>query len=307
MTGHILHADIPYAEPVGTAHLLDVYVPAKGDGPFPAVMFHGGSAFRSDNTKRGREAVDPLSGHVAAPDLARRWVPEGFVVVGFNVRSSSQALFPAQVHDVKAAIRHLRANAATYRLDPRRIATMGTSSGGWVAAMAGVTAGVPHLEGDLGNPEQPSDVQAVIDLFGPTDFLQMDSHRLEGGQVHDTPDSSESALMGFPIQTDHDAVQKANPAAYVSAGSPPIFICHGMLDDLVPCHQSELLFTAYETAGATATLALIHAAAHTGAYLEAEGGERTVLRTFRGVTTRGSSPAPTYETLLSFLRDTLGA
>ncbi|HEY7273138.1 MAG TPA: alpha/beta hydrolase [Actinoplanes sp.] len=297
MTGHILHADIPYAEPVGTAHLLDVYAPATGDGPFPVVMFHGGSAFRSDNTKRDAGA---------APDLARRWVPEGFVVVGFNVRSSGQAPFPAQVHDVKAAIRHLRANAAEYRLDPDRIATMGTSSGGWVAAMAGVTADVPELEGDLGNSRQRSDVQAVVDLFGPTDFLQMDAHRIEGGMLHDPPDSPESALMGFPIQTDPDAVRKADPASYVSADSPPIVICHGMRDPLVPCHQSELLFAAYERAGATATLALVHAAGHTGAYLDAEE-ECTVLQTSGGATTRGPDPAPTYETLLSFLRDTLGA
>jgi acetyl esterase/lipase len=323
MTGHILHADIPYADPVGTAHLLDVYVPDSGDGPFPAVLFHGGSAFRSDNTKRGPqtpgERPGPVSeaeaqsfresqrlgGFVTAPALAERWVPEGFVVVGFNVRSSSQARFPAQVHDVKAAIRYLRANAATYRLDPTRIATMGTSSGGWVAAMAGVAAGIPELEGDLGNPEESSDVQAVVDLFGPTDFLQMDAHRPEGGMLHDTPDSPESALMGFPIQTDPAAVQKANPASYVGAGSPPIFICHGMQDPLVPCHQSELLFAAYEEAGASATLALVHAAGHTGAYLDANE-ERTVLQTSGGATTRGTSPAPTYETLLSFLKDTLG-
>jgi acetyl esterase/lipase len=321
MTGYVVHADIPYAEPLGNAHLLDVYAPASGDGPFPVVLFHGGSAFRSDNTKlgseppvsdaEGRSFLDSqrLGGFVTAPVVAERWVPQGFVVVGFNVRGSSQATFPAHVHDVKAAIRYLRANAATYRLDPDRIATMGTSSGGWIAAMAGVTAGVPELEGDLGNPEQRSDVQAVIDLFGPTDFLQMDAHRIEGGMLHDPADSPESAFMGFPIQTDPDAVQKANPAAYVGAASPPIFICHGMQDALVPCHQSELLFAAYERAGATATLALVPDAGHTGAYLQAEEDSpgRTVLQTSRGRTSRGSSPAPTYETLLSFLRDTLGA
>jgi acetyl esterase/lipase len=297
VTDSILHADVAYAEPVGSAHLLDVYVPPTGDGPFPTVMFHGGSAFRCDNTK---------SEPGAAPNLARRWVPEGFVVVGFNVRSSGQALFPAQVRDVKAAIRHLRANAGTYRIDPDRIATMGNSSGGWVATMAGVTAGVPELDGDLGNPGQRSDVQAVVDLYGPTDFLQMDAHRPAGGLVHDAPDSPESAVMGFPIQTDPDAVRRANPAAYVTAASPPIFICHGMQDDLVPCHQSELLFAAYEKADATATLALVHDVAHSSAFLDGVG-DRTVLRTSGGVTTRGSLPAPTYQTLLSFLRETLGA
>ena len=194
-----------------------------------------------------------LGGFVTAPAVAERWVPKGFVVIGFNVRASNQATFPAQVHDVKAAIRHLRANAAAYGIDPGRIAAMGTSSGGWVAAMAGVTAGIAGLEAG--------------------------------------------------------AVQKADPAGYVSAGSPPIFICHGMQDPLVPCHQSELLFSAYEKAGATATLALVPEAGHTGAYLQAEEDSlgRTILQTSGGVTTRGSSPAPTYETLLSFLRDTLGA
>jgi acetyl esterase/lipase len=287
------HRDLSYAAETGRGHLLDLYLPA-GDGPFPVVIYQGGSAFRSDDTKSD-----------AAP-IAKMWLPRGYAIVGLNVRSSSQATFPAQVHDVKAAIRYLRAHAGKYGLDGSRFATMGTSSGGWVVAMAAVTAEVAELEGDLGNPEQSSAVQAVVDLFGPTNFLEMDTHRLPDGMEHDPPDSPESQLMGFAIQTDPVAVHAADPSRYVTAASPPAWISHGMQDPLVPYHQSELLFAAYERAGAPATLTLVRDAGHTDRYLAsaAESAERTVQRTSGGATTTEAEPPPTYETVLAFLDET---
>ncbi|WP_168220649.1 alpha/beta hydrolase [Streptomyces sp. RFCAC02] len=306
--GHRVHRDIAYAAPAGRGHLLDLYVPASGGGPFPLVVFQAGSAFRSDDTKGGPPPGtagddEPLS----AASLARRWTPHGYAVAGLNVRSSAQAPFPAQVHDVKAALRHLRANAGRLGLDPGRFATMGTSSGGWVATMAGVTSGDPRFEGGLGDAGHSSAVQAVIDLYGPTDFLAMDAHRPPGGQEHDPADSPESALMGFPIRTRPDAVREANPAAHVTAGSPPIWIAHGTDDPYVPAHQSELLFAAYEAAGATATLTLVPRTGHTDTYLPsaARSAGRTVAHTTGGTTTRADGPAPTYDTLLAFLDEHL--
>lgn len=306
-----LHRDLSYAAPVGRGHLLDLYVPAGVPGPYPVVIYNAGSAFMSDDTKDGSQsdgadssaAPTGLGGMTTPARLAEMWGPHGYAIVGLNVRSSAQTTFPGQVFDVKAAIRYLRANAATYGLDVDRFATMGTSSGGWIATMAGVTAGVRELEGDLGNPQQSSAVNAVIDLFGPTDFAQMDAHRLPDGQQHDPADSPESTMMGFPLQTDVPAVQRANPARYVGVGSPPIFITHGLSDPMVPFNQSEILFGAYENAGATATLTLVPGAVHTDSYLaspQASAG-RIVRHTSGGVTTTGSEPAPTYDTLLRFL------
>lgn len=317
---HALYSDLSYADTVGRGHLLDLYVPVGVEGPYPVVIYQAGSAFMSDDTKTGpptgsgmppsgmipggdSAAPTGLGGMTTPDKLAQMWGPHGYAIVGLNVRSSRQAQFPAQVHDIKAAIRYLRANAAAYGLDSDRFATMGTSSGAWVATMAGVTGGIPELEGDLGNADQSSSVKAVIDMFGPTDFLQMDAHRLPDGQEHDPATSPESTLMGFAIQTDPAAVEKADPATYVEEDSPPIFIAHGLADPIVPYNQSEILFAAYENAKATASLTLVPNAVHTDSYLAAadDSAGRTVKQTTGGSTTTGTEPAPTYELLLQFL------
>lgn len=315
---YLVHTNLEYAAAAGRGHLLDLYVPLAAAGPVPLVLFIMGSAFRNDDTKGKAlgdgDGVEPddrptAGGMIDAPRLAAQWVPRGYAVAGVNVRSSSQVTFPGQVHDIKAAIRFLRAHAGEYGLDPGRFATMGNSSGGWVATMAATTSGIADLEGDLGNPDQSSAVQAAIDLFGPTDFLAMDAHRLPDGQVHDEPGSPESQLMGFPIQTNPAAVEKANPASYVRVDSPPLFITHGTTDPLVPANQSELLFQACVRAGATATLALLPGVGHTDAYLYAPNYSpgRIVTHTRGGVVTTGVDPAPTFATLLTFLDEHLHA
>lgn len=309
---YIVYPDIAYAAPAGRGHLLDVYLPRDASGPFPVVIFQMGSAFANDDTKGnpltdgdGQAVGEPAQrgGMIDAPKVAAQLVPQGYAVVGLNVRSSGQVRFPGQVHDVKAAIRYLRANAATFGIDPDRFATMGNSSGGWVATMAALTTGVAELEGDLGNPEQSSAVSAVVDFYGPTDFLQMDTHRLPDGQVHNTPDSPESLLMGFAIQQDPAAVEKANPATYVAADSPPAFIVHGTGDPLVPANQSEILFDAYVAHNGTAMLALLPGAGHTDDFLydpDYSPG-RVVQHTHAGVTRNDTEPAPTFEAVMDFL------
>ncbi|MEX2261351.1 MAG: alpha/beta hydrolase [Bryobacteraceae bacterium] len=103
-------------------------------------------------------------------------VREGYAIVAINYRLSGEATFPSQIYDVKAAIRWVRANAKQYGFDPERIAVFGASAGGHLAALAGTSGGVKELEGSLGNAEESSRVQAVVDWFGPTDFLQMGKH-----------------------------------------------------------------------------------------------------------------------------------
>ncbi|TNM59985.1 alpha/beta hydrolase [Streptomyces sp. NP160] len=298
--------DLAYADAVERAHLLDLYLPdpATAPGPWPVVLFFPGSAWRSGDAKGG---PTELSGGTTAALLAQRWGPQGFAVAGVNVRSSAQAVFPAQLHDAKAALRYLRSRAAELGLDASRFATAGTSSGGWCATMAGLVSGVADLEGgDLGHADQSSAVQAVVDLFGPTDFTAMDSQLVPGGQSHDGAGSPESALMGFPVQSDPEATHRADPTRYVAAGSPPLWIAHGTADGSVPPGQSELLFAACERAGATATLTLVAGAGHTDSYLAEGAPDREVRTTRAGRTSTSRDPDPTYDAVLAFLREALG-
>jgi len=129
--------------------------------------------------------------------------------------------------------------------------------------MLGVTGHVPAFE--VGEHlDQSSRVQAVVDYFGPTDFLQMDAHRVPGGQGHDAPDSPESELVGGPIQECPEAVAQANPVTYVRPDAPPFLIVHGEVVPLVPHHQSELLVEALQEAGAPVSFYTVQGGGHGG-------------------------------------------
>jgi acetyl esterase/lipase len=112
--------------------------------------------------------------------------------------------------------------------------------------------------------DQPSRVQAVVDYFGPTDFLQMDAHRLPGGMVHDAANSPESELIGGPIQENQPKTAQANPITYVTPNDPPFLIVHGEQDPLVPHHQSGLLEAALKRAGVPVTFYTVKGAGHGG-------------------------------------------
>lgn len=235
--------DLSYAN-LSPAQKLDIYWPAEGHGPFPVIIsIHGGAFMGGD--KRDIQVLPMLTG-------TRR----GYAVVSLNYRMSGEARFPALVHDVKAAIRWIRANAATYLLDPNRLAAWGGSAGGYLSLMAGVTGaepgspGFPELEDlTLGNPDQPCHIQAVVDWFGPTDFLQMDAQLAASGlapapgEEHSGPHSPESLLLGQQITLVPELVRLANPETYVRPGLPPFFIQHGDRDATVPHQQSVNLAT----------------------------------------------------------------
>ena len=254
---------IAYAPPQPEAsqgHFLDLYVPAEGVRPTPLVIWLHGSGWMAEN---GRDGAEVVAAHLN---------PHGFAVAGVAIRSSEHAQFPAQLYDVKAAIRWLRAHAAEYHLDPAHFGIMGESSGGWTAAMAALTGDLPALEGDVGLLGPPSRVQAAVPFYPPTDFLQMDAHMLEDcipfnqmaglTQCHADPRSPESLLLGCPIADCPEVVQRANPVTYVSQAAPPFLIVHGQQDLLVPAHQSELLYAALNGMGAEVTLVLLPNGGH---------------------------------------------
>jgi acetyl esterase/lipase len=235
MTHHqksTIYHDLTYVTHGHARQKLDLYVP-QAEGLLPLIIWVYGGAFRAGSK------VDfvPLA-----------YLTFGYAVASVNYRLSQHALFPAQIEDVKAAVRWLRVNSESYNLDSKRFGAWGASAGGHLVAMLGTTGDVHDF--DVGeNLEVSSEVQAVVDYFGPTDFLQMDSHRLPEGMVHDTADSPESLLVGGPIQENKDFVARANPVTYVSTGDTPFLIVHGDRDPLVPYHQSILLKEALKKAG----------------------------------------------------------
>jgi acetyl esterase/lipase len=242
-----IHRDLAYVSSGHPRQKLDLYLPPSTDRHPLIVWIHGG-AFRMGNK---------------SDDVPLAYVADGYAVASINYRLSQHAIFPAQIEDCKAAVRWLRANASRYNLDPQCFAAWGPSAGGHLAAMLGTSASVTRFEvGE--NLKLSSSVQAVVDYFGPTDFRQMDAHRLPGGQVHDLPDSPESQLVGGPIQDHPDRVALANPVTYVTPESPPFLIVHGDLDPLVPHHQSVLLANALEQAGISVTFYTVSGGGHGG-------------------------------------------
>ncbi len=295
------HANIEYAlaEPPGSnGHKLDLYLPEAGGPPRPVVIWTGGSAWRRDTGKQ------PAGG------LAVQLLPAGYAVAGVSIRSSSQVKFPGQLHDIKAAIRWLRANAAKYGLNADRIGIMGDSSGGWTTAMAAVTGDVPELEGAVGTTGVSSRVQAAVAFYPPTDFLSMDFWALgkcEPANCHDFEMSPESQLVGCPIQSCPDKVRAADPVRYVSAADPPIMILHGDSDPLVPHNQGEQLYMALNKACKDAVFISLPKAPHgnwNGFLTDDALREAATIRSTSAAGCTVSNPVPytpTWKTVIDFL------
>jgi acetyl esterase/lipase len=252
LAGTVIERDQVFARVGAKTLVLDLYRPDNRSGDLPVVVWIYGGAWRTCNRAPQARNASWLATH-------------GYAVAVIDYRLSSEALFPAQIHDCKAAVRWLRANAAKFGLDAGHVGAWGESSGGHLATLLGVTGAAAGLEGDLGNADQSSRVQAVVDFFGPTDFLQMDAQALPGATLkHDPFASPESQLVGGAIQENVAKVARANPITYVTKAAPPFLIVHGEQDLSVPLHQSELLYEALKKAGADVTFYKIAGAGHGG-------------------------------------------
>ncbi len=229
------YTDVAYGS-LSSSQTLNIYLPNEGDGPFPVIVaIHGGAFMMGSAT--GSDVAAMLQG-----------VNYGYAVVSINYRLSGEATFPAAVNDCKAAIRFIKANAATYNLDAERIAVWGDSAGGNLAAMVGTTGNVTTLNGDnQENLDYSSAVQAVVDWFGPLNFLEMDAQFAASGVTPamgatSTETSPESKYIGQLITNDPELTQQANPATYISTmdkdTAPSFLIQHGTADGNVPTQQS---------------------------------------------------------------------
>ena len=227
--------DIPYADSENPRQRLDLYLPktSKKAGPLPLVVFVHGGAFIFGDRK-----PEPAPGDPNGIRLMLALVSSGeYAGASIGYRLSTEAKWPAQIHDCKAAIRWLRANANRFGIDPIRIGVMGTSAGGHLAAMLGTSGGVAALEGNLGRHlDVSSRVTCVVDEYGPTDFLELH------GRDNRAPDTPAAKLIGGPLPDHVDAARSASPLTYVDAANPPFLIVHGTKDGFVGIKQSELLF-----------------------------------------------------------------
>ncbi|MGD1042454.1 MAG: alpha/beta hydrolase [Sedimentisphaerales bacterium] len=245
--GPIVYRDLSYVPNGHERQKLDIFLPKEGKNLPLIIRIHGGAWL--SGSKEGEWPGD--------------YIRFGYAVARINYRLSQHAIFPAQIEDCKAAVRYLRANAQKYNLDPNRFGVWGASAGGHLVALLGTTGDINEF--DVGeNLTVSSRVQAVVDYFGPTDFLQMEAHRLPNGMVHNSPDSPESKLIGGPVQENREKAAKANPITYVTKDDPPFLIVHGNTDPLVPHHQSELLEAALKKAGVPVTFYTVKGGGHGG-------------------------------------------
>jgi len=253
-------ANIAYA-PDHPRQILDIWVPAVPAGPKPVVVWiHGG----------GWQSGDKSS--AAAQGKVTELLNRGFVVVSINYRLSGDAIFPAQIHDCKGAIRFLRARAVQFQIDSRRVGVWGSSAGGHLVALLGTSNDVREAEGTVGgNLAMSSRVNAVADYFGPADFFNV-----EGWHTGCSPETAEAALLGAclgdiqanvgnptPPWPEKVALARlAGPVTHATIDDPAFYIAHGAADTTVFPEHSQLLHDALIAAGVPSTLRFVPGAGH---------------------------------------------
>lgn len=246
-----VHENVVFGTGGGRELKMHVLVPNRqAEKPMPVYVWIHGGGWQGGNKEGGVRQVLPL-------------VREGFVGATIEYRLTGEAAFPAQIEDCKCAIRYLRAHADRYHLDRDRIAVGGSSAGGHLVALLGTSGGVQELEGNGGWSDQSSSVQAVVDLYGPTDFRAFVTTK--GYEGHNRDGSPESKLLGGGEVLGNTAgIRRVNPITYVDKDDPPFLIIHGSRDPTVPLNQSQLLDNALRAAGVSTQLQVIEGARHGG-------------------------------------------
>ncbi|GGN92153.1 hypothetical protein GCM10010969_04340 [Saccharibacillus kuerlensis] len=233
--------DVQFARFAGGKTLsLNLLLPS-GDGPAPLILWIVGGAWVSCNSARN------------LPQLVRL-AERGYAVASIEYRLAHEARFPAQIEDVKSALRFLRANADKYGIDSQRVGVWGHSAGGQLAALLGVTGGSSEFEADE-HLEQSTRVQAVVDFSGPTDIA------LDFQSEYHMPVMA--LILGGTIGMKPDLARRTNPVHYLDGREvPPFLIMHGDADTTVPLRQSQLLYDALTEAGVHSEFCVLEGTGH---------------------------------------------
>lgn len=238
------YKNLVYAVTEDRELLLDLYLPADTEHPPLIIWVHGG-AWHSG----------------AKEDPPKGMLNKGYALASVDYRLSVEAPFPAQAHDIKAAIRFLRANAGRYAYRPDQFIIWGSSAGGHLAALIGVTNGHAALEGQLGDHlSESSSVQAVIDFYGPTNLTSILSQSTPHGISVRAP--AMALLLGRPVEQVPELAKLASPVYQVDTDDPPLFLAHGDQDNQVPVNQSLELYGEYKKRGLSVELEFVHGAGH---------------------------------------------
>jgi acetyl esterase/lipase len=241
--------DQPYAGNDNPKQQVDVYLPKirKSDKPLPCVVFiHGGGWVNGDRKGYAGQAA-PLA------------ITGDYAAVSVGYRLSGEVKWPAQIHDCKAAIRYIRGHAKEWGIDPDRIGVTGSSAGGHLVTLLGVSGGDKTLEGEIGEyTSQSSNVTCVVNFCGPTDM----GAPLMQGEAAKVDDPAVSGLIGGPLKDNAAKVKQCSPLTYVSKNAVPIMTVHGTADMRVDFKNAEKLDAAMKAAGASHLLIAVTGAGH---------------------------------------------
>ena len=257
--------DVNYAGDDQAYHTCDIYLPKKEQASYPVVIHIYGSAWFSNNSK----------GMADLGTIVKALLEAGYAVVCPNHRSSMDAKWPAQIHDIKAVIRFVRGEAQTYKFNTSFIATSGFSSGGHLSSVAATTSGTKQetvgtvdidLEGQIGNyTSESSAVNAACDWSGPIDLTAMDC----GEHMQMGENSPEDVLLNAKLDKEPDKYLSLSATTYVDKNDPPLIIFHGEKDNVVPCCQGKKLFETLKAAGVKTEATFVHEGGHgMGMYAE---------------------------------------
>jgi len=239
--------EIEYARVGDHSLKLDLHTPKTANAPL-LVYVHGG-AWRA-----GSKSDVPIA----------KLLDHGFAIASVDYRLSTEAVFPAQIHDIKAAIRFLRAKSELYRLNTSRIGIVGSSAGGHLAALVGVTNGHEALEGNVGESlSQSSDVQCIVSLYGASNLQTILSQSTEFGLKMRVP-ALQLLLGGQPTEKP-DLARLASPVAHLDKNDPPLLLIHGDADPQMPPAQSQEFTKAYEATKLPVQFILMPGSKHGGA------------------------------------------
>jgi acetyl esterase/lipase len=239
-------SDIEYARIGDRSLKLDLYVPSEQRQPL-IVWVHGG-AWRS-----GTKSEMPLLNLVKG----------GWAAASVEYRLSPEAKFPAQIHDIKAAIRFLRKEAGKHGVNADSVVIAGASAGGHLAALVGVTNNHKELEGDFGgNDRENSSVQGIISFYGAANLTTILSQSTPHGLSVREP--ALKLLLGAEPTQVPNAARLASPVLHVDKNDPPLLLIHGDQDPQMPINQSHELQGAYKAAGCKVQFEVVHGAAHGG-------------------------------------------